>query len=204
MDICDYNDSMELTSAIQRGRIYHFLRKSFSPTESFLSEFAAISRIKEFRKNEIIMQQGFPTKGEWFVEEGFIGSFLTNTEGEENCHAFFPQGTFLTVHTLRTQNERSLYCYRALEPSMMIQIDGALLMDLIEKTPDFLPLMKQVKEEETERIRNREKCLLPSSAAKKWKIFSQLYPQYTDRISHYHIASYLGITPVTLSRIINS
>ena len=47
----------------------------------------------------------------------------------------------------------------------------------------------------------REKSLLTDNAETRYRIFLKEYPGFIDRFKHYHIASYLGISNVSLSRI---
>lgn len=180
-----------------------FLQDSFSPGKELIQAISEMAKKREFQKNEMVFQQGFPANGEFFVESGMIRAFITDSEGNEQNRAFYQAGDFMGISSMRTQNDRSIYGYQALKESLLLRFDSHKLMNLSERFPDFVKALKSVKDRESERILQRENCLLPSGAAEKYKRFQEYFPEYSQEISHYHIASYLGITPVTLSRIRN-
>lgn len=152
-------------------------------------------------KTGIFIHKGSRFKKEIFVQEGTIRAFITDSDGNEKTTAFFQKNDFVSTNSLRTHKGHSLYSYQALSPASLIMIDTDKFAVLLSQFSTLNQLVKVVKEKETDRLSNRDDCLLQVRAEEKYAKFRQYYPHLESEISHHYIASYLGITPVSFSRI---
>ena len=136
-----------------------------------------------------------------FLEEGIVRGFLIDEDGNEKSTAFFQQGEFVSMLALRTQNGFSLYNYQALSPVKLLLFDSKRLKRSLSESKTRIVLGKEIKERESRRLLDRDECLMQVKAAEKYRKFVGYYPSLEGKISQHYIASYLGITPVSLSRI---
>jgi CRP/FNR family transcriptional regulator, anaerobic regulatory protein len=161
----------------------------------------AIATEVKLKKETLFLGKGDRSDKEIFVESGIVRGFIVDESGNEKSTSFFRQGEFVSTNTLRTLHGISMYNYQALCPAVLLVFDSKELRQLLSETNSLTVLGKQIKERELMRLSNRDECLMEVKAANKYLKFIAFYPDLESRISQRHIASYLGITPVSLSRI---
>lgn len=153
------------------------------------------------KKDEIIFRKGKRSDKEVFLENGIVRGFITDEEGNEKSTSFFEEGEFMSTCSLRTQQGVSIYNYQALCRTKLLVFDSKKLKDLLSETKKLSEIGKAIKERELTRLMNRDDCLMQVKAVDKYRKFSTFYPDLERQISQRYIASYLGITPVSLSRL---
>ena len=126
--------------------------------------------------------------------------YLTET-GKEFTKGFFPETSFLSAYSALLRDRESYFSIEALEVSRIITIDYPAWKALLENSLPWhrflLALIQRgycVKEA-------RERAFLLFDAQTRYQTFLNEYPGLENRIRQHYIASYLGITPVALSRI---
>ena len=154
-----------------------------------------------FRKNEYLLKQGFHSYQEVFIEDGVVWAFLTDEQANEKGTGFYRENEFISTSALRSKNGCSIYTYQALTDTKVLTFSSEKFVRLLAKYPDLIKLAKHVKEREIDRLSKRDDCLIQASAFEKYLKFTEYYPELEFQIPLYYIASFLGITPVTLSRI---
>ena len=107
----------------------------------------------------------------------------------------------MSTHSLRTTKGVSIYSYQALCNTKLLVFDSRQLKELLSETKKLSQIGKVIKEKELTRLMNREDCLMQVKAVDKYQKFITYYPNLERQISQRYIASYLGITPVSLSRL---
>lgn len=165
------------------------------------SSVTAIGTILHLKKGEIILRKGERCNKEFFIEKGIVRGFITDENGNEKSTSFFEEAEFMSTLSLRSQNGISLYNYQALCRSTLLVFDSKQLKDVLSKTKKLSEIGKAVKERELTRLMNRDESLVQVKAIAKYLKFIEFYPDLERYISQRHIASYLGITPVSLSRL---
>lgn len=160
-----------------------------------------IIECETFSKDEMAIRQGAPFNKEVFIESGIVRAYFIDEQGNDKNVAFYEDGAFMSTNALRCRDGLSVYNYQALTDVKWLEFDSDSFFDLMERYSDLFNLAKKVKELEVDRLNKRDACLMQVSAEEKYDQFLKQYPEIENRIPHYHIASYLGITPVTLSRI---
>lgn len=153
------------------------------------------------KKDEIIFRKGDHCNKEVFLEKGIVRGFITDEEGNEKSTSFFEEGEFMSTQSLRTQKGVSIYNYQALCHTKLLVFDSKQLKDLLSETKKLSEIGKAIKERELTRLMNRDDCLMQVKAIDKYQKFIAFYPNLERQISQRYIATYLGITPVSLSRL---
>lgn len=172
-----------------------------SINEEEWSSLTNIGTAIHLKKDEIIFSKGDRSNKEFFLESGIVRGFLVDEAGNEKSTAFFEEGEFMSMQSLRTQKGLSIYNYQALCRTKLWVFDSKQLKDLLSETQKLVEIGKAVKERELTRLMNRDDCLMQVKAVDKYQKFINFYPNLERQISQRCIASYLGITPVSLSRI---
>lgn len=178
-----------------------YIEKIIPLTQNEWEQIEACTNKKSIGKTEILINQNSRFNKEVFVQKGCVRSFIVDNDGNEKTTGFFQENEFISTNSFRTKNGVSLFTYQAITPVSLILIDSDLFSRLLNEHDKFKRLVKEVKGKESERLSNRDDCLLQVRAEEKYNKFRLFYPKLESEIAHHYIASYLGITPVSLSRI---
>ena len=109
----------------------------------------------------------------------------------------------ITPNIARTSEGRSLVDIEILDDAVAATIPAAQLMDLMVNFETIREWGNSLMRAELTRKVEREWCLAALSARQRLEWFRKVHPGYEALFAHFHIASYLGMTPVTLSRARN-
>ena len=152
-------------------------------------------------KEQMIAQSNEWFKKEVFIEKGVVRGFIVDEEGNEKSTAFFEEGNFMSTSSLRNNQGRSIHSYQSLGSVHLLVFDAKPLKEFFSRNKLVSEIGAKIKENEVLRMSERDKCLLQVTAKDRYAEFLKCYPTIERYISQKHIASYLGITPVSLSRV---
>ncbi|KQC00837.1 Crp/Fnr family transcriptional regulator [Pedobacter sp. Hv1] len=165
------------------------------------SSITNIGTTVHLKKDQIIFRKGESVNKEVFLIDGIVRGFMIDEDGNEKSTSFFEEGEFMSTQALRTKKGVSLYNYQALCRTKLLVFDSRQLKDLLSEKKKLSQIGKAIKERELTRLMNRDDCLMQVKAVDKYLKFIAFYPNLERQISQRYIASYLGITPVSLSRL---
>ncbi len=154
-----------------------------------------------FEKNDYLIRAGDVAQNFYFIIEGLVRFFYSTEDGKEFNKSFAMENGYAgSFHSLILQAPCGFFI-QALERTSTLVMPNQLLRELYgrhscwerlgRKNAENLVLVKEA----------REKELLLDSLETRYRRFLKEYPGLADRIPQYHIASYLGVTNVALSRI---
>ncbi|GAE84414.1 Crp/Fnr family transcriptional regulator [Bacteroides reticulotermitis] len=152
------------------------------------------------QKKDFLLQQGKVCTFIGFVESGVLRSFIEK-EGEDYISDFYFQGSFTTSYRSFLQKEASVGSIQALEDSTVFCLSKSNYDLLLQESGEWYKLGKHIADTLFIRKCRKETSLLMDSALDRYKLLLQTYPHIEQSISQYHIASYLGIKPESLSRL---
>ncbi|WP_421889877.1 Crp/Fnr family transcriptional regulator [Marinoscillum sp.] len=182
------------------------LKKSFdkyfiAPIEAW-KEFAEFCEPVIFKKGQIIKPQGTSEKYFYFIIKGSAGIFLWK-ENNFVCLDFaFENSACCDYMSLLTKQPTELEVV-ALEKSEMIRISSNNFHNLSRKSVGQV-IMQMTAEASFVEKQQQQIELLTKTAEKRYRILEAKFPNIHQRVAQKHIASYLGITPQSLSRIRNT
>lgn len=137
----------------------------------------------------------------FYIRRGLIRLFYTDPAGRESNKAFFWEGYTIWPVAPRDRNENSLFSIGAVEATTILTCPFQILYDTLKQCGQWEKFALPFAETLVEQKFLREHDFLLLSAAERYKKFAALYPDIVQRIPDYHLATYLGITNVSLSRI---
>jgi len=156
---------------------------------------------RDLKKGDFLEREGDIPDKVGFIAAGTCRYFCLSCSCDEKTIVFRGRGSFISAFTSHLENRRSKLSIQALEETILLYITIKDYETLLRYS-DFWRYfawkqgMEVIIEKET-----REIEILAHDAETKYKRFRKQFPGLENRINHYHIASYLGITNVTLSRI---
>jgi len=158
-------------------------------------------RKQVFHKDVVLLHQGNRFDKVYFVEQGIIRLFVTTRDGHEFNKNFFAEGHFLWPATPATRLHPSLFSIATLETACIWVADFALFQKHLSAFKRWESFALIFTEALADQKFSREYEFLMLDAEERYLSLLQRDPRLVNRVPDYHLASYLGITNVTLSRI---
>ena len=160
----------------------------------------ALFHEKRLSKGETLIQLGdFPCKA-YILVEGLMRSYYIDCNGNDITQ-YFLEPSDLFGYELLTQHHPSSVTIEALENCVLMAADGDTLSKLIFNHPILMQMWIKMLETGIQFKIDRQSSFLLKNATERYLDFQTLYPGLEKRVRQSDIASYLGINPVSLSRI---
>ncbi len=154
---------------------------------------------KEYPKKSWLLNEGDTSNLLFFIERGCVRSWFNN-DGDDITFQFFFEGSFVSSIESFRKNKPSLFNLETIEPTLLYVINRD---DIAAVAENFL---ESVNEYLFSRLYHYQKLFLSRIKNNPQRRYEELIkenPEIFKRVPHHYIASYLGITPVSLSRIRN-
>jgi len=179
------------------------LKKSFdeyyqAPIEVW-EKFASLCQVIEFKKNEVIKASHTTAKYGYFLLEGSVGLFVWK-ENNSICTDLFLEFKFFADDISLFTGKPSPIEIISLEKTKMLQLSKANI-EILQKTPIGSMLFYEGEKNTNVEKQNQQIESMTLTAEERYNNLMKENPELLQRISQKHIASYLGITPQSLSRI---
>lgn len=158
-------------------------------------------QIKTAQKQEYILLPGAKVHELYFVCSGLLRFYYITDDGIESNKAFITENTFAGSLAAYNLDLPILYGVQALEPTIFLAASFSDFVALFDQHPVFDRLGRKLAEWLLNRKELRARSLLQQQAKERYLDFVKEYPDLVKRVPQYHIASYLGITEVSLSRL---
>ena len=156
---------------------------------------------KKIRKKQYLLQAGEACKLMTFVEEGALRAFSVNEKGQEHIIRFALEGhTISDLHSFLA-GEPSAYNIEALEDTEIIGITKCAWEEIQKLVPKYERYIRLELIAAYAAMQQRITALISFSPEEAYNYFISLYPNIAQRVPQHMIASYIGLTPETLSRV---
>lgn len=156
------------------------------------------------KKGARIVQQGAQETSELILLEGCVAGRIYDSSGSAVCVGLYVGTCVATPNIARTRDGMSLVSLEAMTDAVVAQMDSKVLTDLMIASEPIRDWANGILREELGRKADREWCLAALGGSDRLAWFRETYPGYEDIFTHSLIASFLGMTPVTLSRLRSS
>lgn len=179
-----------------------FLMQSHDLSErACVDQFASNWTSKLVNKGALLAQQGELETKETIILDGRVVSNIYDPEGRAVCVGMHVGACVLTPNIARTRNGASLITAEATSDTLVAQMDTSTLTDIMVASEPVRNWANGVLRDALARKADREWCLAALGGSDRLNWFRGTFPGYEDNFVHSHVASFLGITPVTLSRL---
>jgi len=186
-------------SSFDRLRVYLEARAAF--TESELETIKAVFVPMALRPGEFLQRAGEPARHAAFVAQGCIRMYAMDSSGKEHIVQFAPENWWLSDNASLMAGTPSQYFIDAIEDSELLLLDPPSHQKLLEKIPGYAAAFQTGLQKHAAAKDRRIINALSTSAEERYLDFVQTYPSITLRVPQWMVASYLGISPETVSRI---
>jgi CRP-like cAMP-binding protein len=178
-----------------------FLTSNIDLKEAFLQLLFSSCQIKQVNKGDYLLQPGETCTHSFFVKKGLLRQFSLDAKGKEHVLQFAPENWFMSDRDSVFFHEPAAYYIQALENTSVYLIDEPFLTNLAHKDPQFLDFNLNLLHKHIRQLHKRVQLLLSATAEERYLDFVHMYPDLMLRVPQIQIASYLGITPESLSRV---
>jgi CRP-like cAMP-binding protein len=161
----------------------------------------SISQEKTVPKKSILIHQGEAVDKIFFVIGGCIRSFCVDKHGKEHTLHFAIENNWISDYIAFHGDESATLTLECLTESKIIEFEAKKVYGMLELFPELEPFQRGNLERLFVSLEKRILNQMQLSAAERYDLFLEEYPDVEPHTRNYHIASYLGITQESLSRI---
>ena len=154
-----------------------------------------------YAKSAIISAAGSSADSFSIIHSGLVRYYYLSPEGKEWNKAFYTQGDPVVAASAYLTQTPATFTITALEDTELLTLTRPQVEQLLQQHPRFNDLLNQLITRAFIRNEQREAMLLTRNAEQRYLWLRENEPQLLERIPQFHLASYLGIEAVSLSRI---
>ena len=156
---------------------------------------------KKIRKRQYLLQEGQVCKYAAFIVKGAMRQYSVDEKGVEHIVNLFIENWWANDRESFVMLTPSIYNIDAWEDTDALLMTKADYLSLLEPIPALAEMSRRLDERHSIAVQKRLNSSISFSAEKRYADLTNTYPEFLQRFPQHIIASYLGITKETLSRI---
>ncbi|OUS00976.1 hypothetical protein A9Q86_09530 [Flavobacteriales bacterium 33_180_T64] len=158
----------------------------------------SLHTIKVLKKGDQFLKYGNPCKEIGMLDQGIMRGFVYDNEGNEITTHFYQEGDMIIGSFI--PNTNVVMTVEALENCTISVANYSEVMSHVNKDTEITEVITKQFQKLNNQLQSRLVALLNLNSLEKYDLFLKEYSSLINRIPHYFIANYLGITPTQLSR----
>ncbi|MFY0631508.1 MAG: Crp/Fnr family transcriptional regulator [Flavobacteriaceae bacterium] len=170
-------------------------------SEESKKEFSKILEVQNFKKKTVIAELGEVPSHFYILKSGIVRSYIADEKGKEFTRSLYTSITAVGAFSALIKQEPSNIIYECLTDCELYAGDFNKFKKLVSENTDLAILYSKVLELLFVKMEKRILELSMLDAKQRYLKLKRRIPKIENLIPQYHIASYLNITPVQLSRI---
>lgn len=157
--------------------------------------------LKKLRKNQYLLQEGDICKSLCVIEKGALKAYVLDETGQERITAFAFEGwTMGDLHSFIKEKPATLNI-DALEDCELVLITRQAFNELLERLPKFERYIRILMTDAYMALQKRTTNMLSLTLEDRYTTLLEVYPTLAQRVPQHMIASYMGLSKQTLSRV---
>ncbi|MGG2066808.1 Crp/Fnr family transcriptional regulator [Bacillus sp. S14(2024)] len=157
--------------------------------------------IEEYKKGTMLLRQGDVPTTCYFVLKGCVRQYSINETGKEVTSNFYTEEQAIANFNYHKQDKSSTYSLTCVEDCILVVGDLDTEKDMYNKYTQLETMTRKMIEEKLGDMQDEMASFLASTPEERYKALLQKRSHLVDRVPQHQLASYLGITPESLSRI---
>lgn len=185
----------------EQNSLIAFLRSITDISNAEIDKVLGIFHVSNLHRNQFLVNEGDIPTTLAFVVSGILRLYYISDSGFEFTKSFCAEGHMVTAYSALLNNEPSKLFVQAIEDANLLTANYEEYLTVTAASPCWQTVNQNIAEQLFVKKEKRESSLLLDDAQTRYLKFRNEYPGLEGRIKQRLIASYLGVTPVTLSRI---
>lgn len=183
------------------NELFGFISKYITLLENEKKVMLELALFKTYEKGKVVLKRGDFSRNRYFVVKGCLRSYYI-IDGEEKTTALFTESESFAPHCIVT-NQPIKHYVSCVEHTIVLISKPEMEETLFFKYPRFGMLFRMLSEAQLAKNQASFDEFRISTPEERYLNLVQTRPDLLQRIPQYQLASYLGITPQSLSRIRN-
>ncbi len=189
--------SKESPKEILEKYLEHFTEMS----ESEMNEVLTQIPVETYKKGTILLEQGEVPNKCYFVLSGCVRQYTVNASGKETTFNFYTEEQAVTIYNQHKPDKSSDYTLICLEDCVLVAGDLSEEQGMYEAYPELAAMTRQMMAQDFGAVQEDFAVFMSSTPEERYGLLLQKRPGLVNRVPQHQLASYLGITPESLSRI---
>ena len=161
---------------------------------------AQSTELKEFKKGDFLVKEGQKSMNSYFVLQGCIRQYnLSN--GDEKTTRFFTESEWVISVDGFSENPVSMHNWICMEDCILVSGNEQKAQELFDEFPKLETISRKIVETAFSEIQKSILFYHSETPEQRYLSLVDKYPDILQRVPQYHIASYIGVKPESLSRI---
>jgi len=182
-------------------QISQAIRQMIEISESEMSYFLNQCIVKSFKKQESLSRPNVTPNEIFFINRGIVRVIVGDREGQDHTIHFALENQFIADYSSFMLKQVSLYTLQAIEDTEVVVIPRSAIEWGYKNLKEGDKLGRLIAEFYFIYQDNRIKNMYARTPKERYDGISEVFPNIHNRVPQHMIASYLGITPVHLSRL---
>jgi CRP-like cAMP-binding protein len=182
-------------------QIKQVVKQMINISEDELNNFLSKAITKTFKRQEILSKPNEIPNEIFFINKGLIRVIINDNEGNEHTIHFALENQFIADYSNYIQKEPSIYSLQSLEETQVIILPRSTIEWGYKNLIDGQKMGRLIAEYYFIYQNNRIKNMYVRSPKHRYDTITEIFPNIHNRVPQHMIASYLGISPIHLSRL---
>jgi len=170
-------------------------------TDADFNLMRAVMTQKSLAAEEFLSRAGEVATHAAFITKGCLRSYTVDQKGKEHIVSFAPETYWLADAASLMAGQPSQYFFQAIEDTDVLLLDGVGHQRLVNEAPAYADAFRTGLQKHAAAKDRRIVSAMSAAAKDRYLEFLETYPSIVTRVPQWMLASYLGISPETLSRI---
>jgi CRP-like cAMP-binding protein len=178
-----------------------YLKLKIPVTDDQLRTIENFFTPRHIAKGEVVLRINEICQCTCFVTKGCLRSYVMDDKGKEHIIQFAPENWWISEQISLIDHEPAMYCIDAVEDTDYLAVDTEFFNEFHKVIPAAREMSSRLQLNSLRAFQKRLISHLSASGEERYLSFIKTYPSLALRLPQKMIASYLGITPESLSRI---
>jgi len=170
-------------------------------TQDELKYMRSLSATRKLRRRQLLLQEGEVCRCKTFVTKGLLRTYYAREDGTEHVMRFAAENSWMVDHESYNNQTPSRYNIEALEDTEVILWTRENFDRLLIAIPAVRELSERLKSNSLDASQDRIRMNISYTAEEKYQAFVTSFPDIFRRVPLHMVASYLGVSRETLSRV---
>lgn len=179
----------------------NYLKENVGMAQEEITRLQPEIKSKHVPKSTFLLEAGNVCTQTFFVEKGLLRMYSSDKNGKEHIIQFAPENWFVGDRSSVYFNKASVFFIEAVEDSQIVVLQPDFTCQAAAVSAIYSKYNDTLLHKHAHFMQRRINLLLGATAEERYLDFIKLYPDLLLRVPQWMVASYLGITPESLSRV---